>query len=298
MLPALNFLNRVELWTDTDSKLTVTLANVLLSIMITAVTWIAVRNLPGLLEIVVLQRLPLDAAGRYAINAVSRYLIVIFGMLSAFSAIGVGWAKVQWLAAAVTVGLGFGLQEIFANFISGLIILFERPMRMGDVITTGGISGVVTKIRMRATTIVDSDRKELIVPNKEFITGRLQNWTLSDQILRTVVPISLAFESDVATALKIMLDAAQKHPNVMQDPGPQAALVSFHNSALNFELRVHTPGVGVMGGVQHDLHTTIHDSLLKANIQLARSLNDTRVTTFPETSNGKSGSSSHIKMAG
>jgi potassium efflux system protein len=138
----------------------------------------------------------------------------------------------------------------------------------------------------------------LIVPNKEFITGRLQNWTLSDQVLRIVVPVSLAFESDVASALSYMLDAAHKHPNVMQDPAPQAALVSFSNSALNFELRVYTPGIGVMGGVQHDLHATIHDSLVKANIQLARTLNDTRVSSFPESSNGKSNGSGHIKMAG
>ncbi len=295
VLPALNFLNRVQLWTDADSKITVSLANVLLAVMIASVTWIAVRNLPGLLEIVVLQRLPLDAAGRYAINAVARYLIVLFGTLSAFSAIGVGWAKVQWLAAAITVGLGFGLQEIFANFMSGLIILFERPMRMGDVITIGGMSGVVSKIRMRATTITDWDRKELIVPNKEFITGRLQNWTLSDQILRVVVQLNLAFEADIGAALGHMLAAANKHPNVMRDPAPQAALCSFNNSVLNFELRVFVPGIGVMGNVQHDLHAAIHDALLAANIPLARTLNDTLLTNVtPAPEEHRNGASSEM----
>ena len=102
------------------------------------------------------------------------------------SMLGVSWSKVQWLVAAMTVGLGFGLQEIFANFISGLIILFERPIRVGDVVTLGGVTGTVARIRIRATTIVDGDRKELIVPNKEFITGKLVNWTLSDQTLRVV----------------------------------------------------------------------------------------------------------------
>jgi len=141
------------------------------------------KNIPGLLEIVVLQKLPIDTGGRFAVTAIARYLITVVGVVVAFGAIGVGWSKVQWLVAAISVGLGFGLQEIFANFVSGLMLLFERPIRIGDVVTVGGITGTVTRIRIRATTITDWDRKELVIPNKEFITGQVVNWTLSDAMV-------------------------------------------------------------------------------------------------------------------
>jgi potassium efflux system protein len=105
--------------------------------------------------------------------------------------IGAQWSQLQWLVAALGVGIGFGLQEIVTNFISGLIILFDRPVRVGDIVTVGDTDGVVTKIRIRATTIRNWDRKELLVPNKEFITGRLLNWSLSDQMTRVVIIVGV-----------------------------------------------------------------------------------------------------------
>ena len=125
------------------------------------------------------------------ISTLARYAIVVIGLASASSTIGIGWQKVQWLATALTFGLAFGLQEIFANFIAGLIILFERPIRVGDMVTIDNVTGVVSRIRIRATTIGDSDRKEYIVPNKEFITGRTLNWTLSDTINRIVINVGI-----------------------------------------------------------------------------------------------------------
>ena len=108
---------------------------------------------------------------------------MITGTIVAFRQLGIGWSSIQWLVAAVTVGLGFGLQEIFANFVSGVILLFERPAHVGDTVTVGSITGTVTRIRIRATTILDWDNKELIVPNKEFVTGNLVNWTLTNSHL-------------------------------------------------------------------------------------------------------------------
>ena len=113
----------------------------------------------------------------------------IIELIVAFTAIGIKWSSIQWLIAALGVGVGFGLQEGVANFICGLIVLFERPFRIGDTVTIGDVSGTVTRIRIRATTVIDWDRKELIVPNKEFITGRLINWSLSDNIIRLRVPV-------------------------------------------------------------------------------------------------------------
>ena len=124
-------------------------------------TWAGVRNLPGLLEGVLLERLPLEKPVRYAITTLSTYALMFIGIVIGSQVLGLRWENIQWLVAALSVGLGFGLQEIFANFISGLILLFEQPIRVGDVVTLDGTTGVVARIRIRATTVTNWDRQEL-----------------------------------------------------------------------------------------------------------------------------------------
>ncbi len=271
VLPALGILEKVRLWQKT------TLADLILAILIVIMTIVAARNLPGFLEIVVLQRLPLHHGVRFAITTIARYLITIIGLVIAFQAIGIGWAKVQWLAAAITVGLGFGLQEIFANFVSGLIILFERPMRVGDIVTVGDITGKVSRIRIRATTIINWDRKELIVPNKEFITGRLVNWTLSDTILRIVVPVGIAYGSDTKQARELLLKVAHDNPNVLDDPPPTAVFTGFGESSLDFQLRVFVPNYETYFQTIHDLHMAVDGAFRAAGIEIAFPQLDIRV---------------------
>ena len=230
MVPALDVFDRVTLWhNNTEASQAVnspqgeqvrtvvkaspiTLGDLLTSLLIVVVTVVAMRNAPGLLEMVMLQRLPLTPGVRFAITTMLKYFVTILGFVIAFNAIGIGWKKVQWLAAAITVGLGFGLQEIFANFVSGIIILFERPIRVGDTVTVGDTTGTVTRIRIRATTITDWDRKELIVPNKEFITSRLVNWTLSDTILRVVLKVGIAYGGDTDLAREAAAGAGADSP--------------------------------------------------------------------------------------
>jgi len=187
MLPILGFLDAVTLpFTSTElvdgieKVVPVTLADLALGLLYLALTAIAAKNLPGLMEIVFLQRLSLDPGARYATKALTQYLIVAIGIVTAFNTIGAEWTSIQWLIAALSVGLGFGLQEIVANFISGIILLFEQPIRVGDTVTVGDTTGKVSRIRIRATTILNWDKQELLVPNKEFITSRLLNWTLTD----------------------------------------------------------------------------------------------------------------------
>ncbi len=249
--------------------LTLTLADVGLALVILLITAIAARDLPGLLEILLLRRLPLDAGARYAAATVARYTIAIVGSSAALGTIGIGWTKIQWLAAALTFGLAFGLQEIFANFMSGLIMLFERPLRLGDVVTVDGTDGRVTKIRMRATTITDWDNRELIVPNKEFITSRLLNWSLSDQMTRIVVPVGIAYSADPAKAREILLRVAWDCRYVMQEPAPSAIFLSFGESALRLELRVFIATLDVWSSVMDELHTRIHQELAAAGIEIA-----------------------------
>ena len=202
----------------------VTLADLLLAVVVLVMTLMATRNLHGILQVVLLQRFGLGTGERAAISTIVQYTIVVIGGLSIFKILGVGWGNVQWLVAALGVGIGFGLQEIVANFISGVFLLFERPIRVGDAVTVGDVSGTVSKIRIRATSITTWERKELIVPNKEFVTGRLVNWTHSDPSLRSFVvdPYGMVLaatrygEDDVAFAR----EAIERH---LAPPGGSAA---------------------------------------------------------------------------
>lgn len=283
-LPALAILNRVEIpgtrvtetiqEPDGTERLVtigepITLAHVALALLIGLLTIAATKNLPGLLEIAILQRLSLLPGERYALTTIVRYAILTVGVVLAFNAVGIGWSKVQWLVAAVGLGLGFGLQEIFANFISGLILLFERPIRVGDTVTVGGINGTVTKINIRATTITDFDRKELVVPNKEFVTGQLINWSLTDSVLRLVVPVGIAYGSDTKLAEEILYQVAVDENLVLEEPPPKVVFYNFGASSLDFELRVFTKDVEALIQARHTLHMAIDDAFRKAGIEIA-----------------------------
>ena len=317
VLPALAVVIDVELWGHDATELrgdrqangeveyrpvsvrvSTTLADVALALIVIALTVIASRNIPGLLEITLLQRLPLDASIRYAATTISRYLITIVGIISACALFGLRWSSVQWLAAAVTVGLGFGLQEIVANFVSGLILLFERPIRVGDIVTVEGVSGVVSRIRMRATTITDWDRKDYIVPNKEFITGRLLNWTLTNKINRVVINVGVAYGSDTTRARKLLYEIVEDNPYVMKDPAPLVTFEGFGDSTLDMVVRCYLPDLDNRLGVIHDLHTTIHEKFNEAGIEIAFPQRDLHIrsvsqpllaSTVAADGNGKGG---------
>ena len=179
------------------------------------------------------------------------------------------WARVQWLAAAMTVGLGFGLQEIFANLVSGLIILFERPVRVGDVVTVGEVTGTVSRMQMRATTITDFDRRELIVPNKRFITDNVINWTLTDPICRTIVPVGVAYGTETETVNRILLGVAHRSSMVLSAPEPVIVFSGFGESTLDFELRVFIPHREQMPAVISHLNTEINREFKRNEIEIA-----------------------------
>ncbi len=289
VLPALNVVNDVKLWSMTQDVaqrmadpgtgsnvvqtmarvVPITLGDLIRACLILAVTIAASKNLPGLLDTLLLRRLPFDRGGRHAISTICRYLLTTAGTVLALSAVGVDWASVQWLVAAMTVGLGFGLQEIFANFVSGLIILLERPIRIGDFVTVNGQTGFVTRIQFRATTITDLDRRELLVPNKKFITDELVNWTLSDPITRLVVPLGIAYGSDTSMAHRLLLEVAHEHPVVLDEPPPSAVMTGFGDSTLDFELRVYIPRRDEFAQILHDLNTAIDRKFRAAKIEIA-----------------------------
>jgi potassium efflux system protein len=175
---------------------------------------------------------------------------------------------VQWLVAALSVGLGFGLQEIFANLVSGIILLFERPIRVGDTVTIGDITGKVSRIQMRATTLIDADQKEHVVPNKTFITSQLVNWSLSDAITRLVLPVSIAYGSDVELAHKVMLDTVLSTPLILSEPVPSVLIVGFGENALNFSIRIFVSEVANRMPVTHDLYLRLEKALREHKIEI------------------------------
>ncbi|MEM8733032.1 MAG: mechanosensitive ion channel domain-containing protein [Planctomycetota bacterium] len=285
VLPAIYSLERAKLWDVTiDGEVTsITLANLLLLIPVVLLTIIATRNVPGLLEIALLQHLPLTNGARYAITTIARYLIAGAGVAMACGCLRLQWSSVQWLVAAFGVGLGFGLQEIFANFISGIILLFEQPIRVGDVVTIDGTTGTVTKIRMRATTIVNWDRQELIVPNKELITGKLINWTLSDTTNRVVVNVGVAYGSDAHEACVLAKQVCLEHPNIMKEPGPIVTFEGFGDNTLNLVLRAYLATLDNRLSTVHELHEQIYRSFNEAGIEIAFPQRDLHIRSVPES---------------
>ncbi len=280
----------------------ITVADVGLATLVVILTFLATQNIPGLLEFAVLRRLPFDPSTRYAITSLSNYSIALVGLLVAGQTVGLHWDQIQWMATALTFGLAFGLQEMFANFIAGIIILFERPVRVGDVVEIDGVTGVVTKIRIRATTITDWSRKDYIVPNKEFITGKLLNWTRSDEITRLVINVGIAYGSDTQLARELLIKAAEQHPEVMDDPAPTAVFEGFGDNSLNFKIRVFINDYQKRYTVVHDLHTAIDQAFRAAKIEIAfpqrdlhlRSISEPVFRGFASGRSGTSEGSSHV----
>jgi potassium efflux system protein len=205
---------------------------------------------------------------RYAITTLCQYSIVAIGVLVMFATLGISWSNVQWLVAAISVGLGFGLQEIFANFVSGLIILFERPVRIGDTVTVGEITGTVTRIRIRATTLTDWDNKEIVVPNKTFITNQLTNWTLTDQIVRAVLRVRVAHNSDTELAHNIMLETAQSMPLVLDQPAPTVYFLGLGESSLDFDVRIFVKDLWDWLPAMHEYNMKIEKALREQGVQI------------------------------
>lgn len=300
VVPALRVVYQQTLWTTTEivadtvadgiasDQVTtkeiirnITPTDLLQSIVVLAMTFVVFRNLPGLVDILILNRLPIDASTRNAITAVCSYLVIVLGIIWSAGSIGVHWTQVQWLVTALTFGLAFGLQEIFANFVAGVIILFERPIRVGDVVTIDGVTGIVTRTRARATTIRNWDLQELVVPNKEFITGRVLNWTLSDEVTRLLIPVGVAYGSDTTRTIELLLEVANNHPLVLGDPTPVATFEQFGDSTLNFVLRAYVSKLDDRLKTTSDLHRAIDQSFRKNNIEIAFPQRDLNIRSLP-----------------
>jgi potassium efflux system protein len=274
ILPAFSFLDHIVLWQhktivdNQDSYQPITLTNLFIAVFYLFVAVVTVRNFYGVLELFVFQRWEIETGSRYAINQLSKYVFITAAFICIANELGGSWSQVQFLVAALGVGLGFGLQEIFANLVSGIILLFERPIRVGDIVTIGDVTGTVSRIQMRATTLIDNDQKELIVPNKTFITSQLTNWTLSDATTRIVLPIGIAFGSDVEFAHELMLKTVKETPLILQNPEAFVVFVGFGDSTLNFSIRAFVSEPIHRWAVIHDLNMRLERTLRENKIEI------------------------------
>ncbi len=279
LLPALSVFNDVEIGSyrgqiigddgaSMDVQIPITLWNLIQSAAILGLTFIAARNLPAFLEIFVLSRAGVDPGTRYAITTILGYIIVGAGVVIGFDRLGLQWSQLRWIVTGLSVGIGFGLQKIIANFISGLIILFERPVRIGDYVTIGDQSGIVSRIKIRATTLSDLDNREILIPNEALISERVTNWTLSNSVTRLTISVGIAYGSDTDKAREIMLDVLRSNSKVLETPAPQALFIGFGESSLDFDIRVFLRNFEDRWPVKHSLHTEINRALEAAGISI------------------------------
>ena len=275
VFPALGILDSVTLWHQVavvDGREVVdpvTLNELFKALVLGAVGWVVLGRVPGLLEILLRQRANVAPASAYALSRVFQYTVTTLLVLFIIGSLGGSWSSMQWAVAALSLGIGFGLQEIVANFISGLIILFEQPIRLGDVVSVGDVSGTVTKIQMRATTIRDFDRRELLVPNKEFITNQLLNWSLSDPVTRRLVQVGVAYGTDMDKAMAIVRDVARQNPVVLAEPESMITFDEFGDNSLLISLRYFLENLDLRRKVDSDLRLEINRRFNEAGIVVA-----------------------------
>ena len=258
----LTYLDHIYLWESikiVDGQTitsTLSLGDVLLAIVIVIVAVILNHNLPLLIERLFMIRKGVGAKSTsYTIKLITSYTITTLGVIFAASALGISWDNLQWLVAALSVGLGFGLQEIFGNFVSGIIILFERQLRVGDIVTLSNLSGTVSRIRIRATTITSFDNKEVVIPNKQFITSAVTNWSLSNTVTKLEFAIGVAYDADTNKAKDILRGIIRRCRDLNRDKKPLVFIKSLDASAVTIMCEVFVNEIGKRKAVYDYLST-------------------------------------------
>ncbi len=281
-LALVRFLLARPVWSVDSQAGAVTWGNVAEAIVFVLFGALGWRYMSTLFAVTIFPRMPDDPGVRFAVVTLCRYAVLGMSVLRALSAVHLDLAKVGVVLAALGVGLGFGLQEIVSNFVCGIILLLERPIRIGDVVTVSGTTGKVDRINIRATTIVNGDNQSMIVPNREFITGNLVNWTLKDKILRVGIKMSVAYGTDPDRVVNLLLSIARGDQNVLLNPAPSAALEGFGDSALLFGLYAFVPDPGLVGDVRHRLCAEVQRRFVAEGIVMPFPTHELHVNRVPD----------------
>jgi small-conductance mechanosensitive channel len=226
------------------------------------ISWV----IQALVDAEVMTRQGTEHGVKVAVKTLIHYSLILLGFLVAVSVAGVDMSKFAVLAGALGVGIGFGLQNIVNNFISGLILLFERPVKVGDMISLENQWGTITRIGLRSTVVETFDRAEVIVPNSELISQQVTNWTFTSSVARVVIPIGVAYGTPLEKVIKVLLQVSAEHPEVLDDPEPSAIFMDFGDSSINFELRVWIADVNHRLRVRSELGLAIDRSFRAAGI--------------------------------
>jgi small-conductance mechanosensitive channel len=267
-LALFKFVSAHPLWPVDGKDVFVTVGDLARAVFILAACAAAWRHMSTFFAVAIFSRIPDDPGIRFAIVTLCRYAVLGIGLLSGLSAIHLGLEKVGVVLAALGVGLGFGLQEIVSNFVCGIILLLERPIRVGDIVTVGGMTGKIDQINIRATTIINGDNQSIIVPNRAFITGDLINWTLKDKIVRVAIQIKVAPGTDPDQVSELLMAIARDDADVLRNPVPSALMEEFSDSALRFGLSAFVPEPSLAGRVRHRLFCQIQRRFEQAGIQI------------------------------
>ena len=257
---------RFPIFTVKDT--TVTVSSIFIFLMLMAgIVFLSKVILRHILDNI-LKRMKVEVGMRYNLLRIAHYVILFIGTIIAFQFIGINLSGLLVIFGFLSVGIGFGLQNIASNFISGLIILFERPIRVGDRVTVGDIEGDVVEINIRSTTVRSLNHISIIVPNSEFISGQVINWSHGDRKVRIDINVGVHYESDLDTVLRVLREVAQEHKSVLKYPEPDILFVNFGDSAWNMRLRVWIADPKDNPVIRSDLNCAIVRKFRENNIEI------------------------------
>ena len=271
-----------ELWSGFGGDHPLTIGNLLGAALIFVVGLTLARFVRDALQVSLSGRM--QRGSRYAVRTLVYYFIAGMGLFSALSALGLDLQQLGWFLTAAGVGIGFGLQEIISNFISGLILFFERPVQVGDIITVGAVEGDVKRINIRSTLVRTRDGISIIIPNKRLITDDVVNWTHGDERTRVIVPVSVAYGSDLALVRRILTEVAEREGRILARPKAEVSFVGFGESELKFELLLWLPrpDLSLRRRIVSDINFAIDASFRRAGVQIPFPQRDLHIKEFPD----------------
>ena len=226
-------------------------------------------------------RIGIQRGASYAASSLINYVILALGFVIALGVIGVSLTKMTVLAGAFGVGIGFGLQSVVNNFVSGLILLFERPIHVGDTVEVGDLLGEVRRIGIRASVVRTWHGSDIIVPNADLISKQVTNWTLSDRLRRIDLDVGINYSADPKEVISVLENVARKHPDILQSPPPQGLFTGYGDSSMNFELRAWTDKFDEWPRVKSDLAVALYDAAHAAGMSFPFPQREVRVLGYP-----------------
>ncbi|MGD8670183.1 MAG: mechanosensitive ion channel [Desulfobacterales bacterium] len=233
----------------------------------------------------VLAKRRVETGVRLSIARLVHYVLIFIGFVVALLALGFEFTKLTIILSALGVGIGFGLQGVVNNFVSGLILLFERPVRVGDYIELGGNWAEIKNIGLRATTVQTFDQADVIIPNADLVSNQVTNWTLSDRRVRLIIPVGVAYGSDISLVIETLMACAKQNSDVAEEPAPQVLFLNFGESSLEFELRVWVLDADHRLVLSSSLHQEIDRSFRDAKIEIAFPQRDLHLRSVDDSIN-------------